>query len=490
MPTPVLFMEVEGIHLPSADTEQGVAVHKRVDRASAERAEDDPAKPHVARSLTLTSKLLGLTATLDLAEINGKTAIPVEYRKGRPKRTESPAPDDPGEDEPPAPTVEPWPTDRIQVGLQALLLEEAGFTVPEAIIYYAAVKQRLRVPVDAAMRTEALKTLRDAQAAARGPRPLPLINDSRCVRCSLQPICLPDEINQQRFVAEALSPRKIWPPRDESIHVVAQQEGTRIGIKGMALKVTDKDGRVTREVPLANLESLALLGGIQISTQAVHALSDRGIPIGYLSSAGRLVAMIDPLDSVSAAIRKAQVRACDDPGRCLELAKAIVAAKIINQRVLLQRNHRGLPDLVLEDLLAEADRARAATGIDVVRGHVPPVPVLLPAMTTLPSDCNARCSPRSSVPPKSSVWNPSVLNVVSNEPSALKRATKHVPARDAANDDLSVAVDDDAEPLEVGQPAEVGLDLAVGAERRVLRPVRVVAAEDQVAAARADDDDL
>jgi CRISPR-associated protein Cas1 len=364
------FMEVEGIHLPSADTEQGVAVHKRVDRASAAKSEDDdPDKPHVARSLTLTSKLLGLTATLDLAEINGQTAIPVEYRKGRPRRTDLAAPDDPGEDEPPAPTVEPWPTDRVQVGLQTLLLEEAGYTVPEAIIYYAAVKLRLRVPVDAALRDDALQTLHQAQAAAKGPRPLPLVNDSRCVRCSLQPICLPDEVNQQRFAAEAPSPRKIWPPRDESLHVVAQQEGTKIGVKGMALKVTDKDGKVTREIPLANLETLALLGGIQISTQAIHTLADRGIPVGFLSGAGRLVAMIDPMDSVSAEIRRAQVHACDDPQRCLELSKALVAAKIINQRVLLQRNHRGLPDPVLEDLLAEADRARAATEIDVVRGH-------------------------------------------------------------------------------------------------------------------------
>src|SRR5439155_19827999 len=94
------FMEVEGIHLPSADTEQGVAVHKRVDRASKEVPDDaDTDKPHVARSLTLTSTTLGLTATLDLAEINGQTAVPVEYRKGRPRRTDSPTPDDPGEDE-------------------------------------------------------------------------------------------------------------------------------------------------------------------------------------------------------------------------------------------------------------------------------------------------------------------------------------------------------------------------------------------------------
>ena len=93
-------MEIEGIHIANADTEAGVATHKRVDRPSAATAEDDPDRPRVLRSLTLTSKTLGLTATLDLAEISGNAAVPVEYRKGRPKfATLAPPPDDPGEAE-------------------------------------------------------------------------------------------------------------------------------------------------------------------------------------------------------------------------------------------------------------------------------------------------------------------------------------------------------------------------------------------------------
>src|SRR5262245_29535295 len=92
------FMQVEGSRRPSADMEHGGAEHKRVDRASGERAaEGDPDKPLVARSLTRTSKALGLTATLDLAESNGQTAVPVEYRKGRPRRTDVSVSDDPGE---------------------------------------------------------------------------------------------------------------------------------------------------------------------------------------------------------------------------------------------------------------------------------------------------------------------------------------------------------------------------------------------------------
>lgn len=372
-------MEVEGLHLPSADTEQGTLVHRRVDQPSAAPTpniqhptpdpDPDPDRPRALRSLTLTSKKLCLTATLDLAEVNGATAIPIEYRKGRPRHPNWTPPDDPGEAETPLPSAEPWPTDRAQVGFQAILMEEAGYTVTEAILYYASEKLRLRVPVDATLRSLALDTLRAAQEAATGPRPLPLVNDPRCVRCSLQPICLPDEVNQQRANADASKARSIWPLRDDALHVVAQQDGTRIGVSGLALKITDKEGKETRKIPLAGLESLAVLGAVQLSTQALHALADRGIPVAFMSSAGRLVAMLDPADSVSAQIRRTQVRIFDQPDRCLELARALIVAKIINQRTLLQRNHPALPDMVLQDLLAQADQARRSATLDILRGH-------------------------------------------------------------------------------------------------------------------------
>ena len=68
----------------------------------------------------------------------------------------------------------------------------------------------------------------------RGPRPLPLLNDPRCPRCSLLPICLPDEVHQQRGDGPPALPatRRLWPPRDEGLHLVAQRRGTRIGVRG------------------------------------------------------------------------------------------------------------------------------------------------------------------------------------------------------------------------------------------------------------------
>ncbi len=395
------YMTVEGVFLPSADTEQGAGAHRNVDRPSTatpelattsarrtrpkqvEKLEETPIdadRPRSIRSLALTSENLGLTATLDLTEIEGTRAVPVEYRKGKPKRPgQVIEPTDEMMEEPRLlPLPEPWPTDRVQVGLQVLLLEESGYHVPEAYLYYAAEKQRLRVVVDDALRQEALAELNAAKRTAEGQRPPPLVNDPRCPRCSLQPICLPDEINYQRFAAltvegqtadDRLTPRKIWPPRDDGIHVVLQREGIRVGVRGQSVRVTDKEGELVRDLPLANIESLAVLGPVQVSTQALCVFAEHEVPVAYLSSAGRLVAMMDPMGPTSAAVRAAQVRVLDKPDRALELARAVTVAKIANQRTLLMRNHVGLPPRVASDLQYCITAAEHAATMAELRGH-------------------------------------------------------------------------------------------------------------------------
>jgi len=368
-------MQVEGIFLPSSDTELGVAVHGRADRPSAvtetsKTGAEDPDRPVTLRSLTLSSESLGLIGKLDLTECCGNRAVPVEYRKGHPRRIVPNCSEDSSEQHDASRPIDAWPTDRVQVALQAMLLEEAGYTVDEAVIYYAEEKRRLHLPVDSALKAEALQVLENAKKCAQGARPLPLVNDPRCPRCSLMPVCLPDEVNAQRHAdGEAhASPRKIWPPRDDGIHLVAQQEGVKIGVRGSELQVSDKNGTVIKTIPLIHLESLSVLGSVQVSTQTVHALAERNIPIAFLSPAGRLVAVIDPMDSVSAQVRQAQVRKFDRNDVRLEWAQALVAAKILNQRTLLLRNHPALPASVVNDMADLAKNAARADSVESVRG--------------------------------------------------------------------------------------------------------------------------
>ena len=385
------FMQIEGVFLPSSDTEKGLAIHRRVNRPSAARdrqddAETAPDGPKKVRSLALTSNRLALTAVLDLTELEGQKAVPVEYRKGKPsylaceespdQTCDSDRPHDTNADptaKPPPPAPRAWPTDRVQVGLQALLLEEAGYEVNKAVLYYAAKKLRLEIPVDEKLKSEALTALAAAKALAEGSRPPPLVNDPRCPRCSLQPICLPDEINHQRAAAKGSadgSPlKRMWPPRDDGIHVVALSNGVKVGIRGQALRVTDRHGATTKTMPLVNVESVSLLGYVQISTQALHTLAELKIPVAFLSSAGRLAAMVDPLDSVSAHVRIAQVKRLTEPDSRLELARALITAKITNQRTLLMRNHDSLPEGVASELARLADQAAKAKSLETLLGY-------------------------------------------------------------------------------------------------------------------------
>jgi CRISPR-associated protein Cas1 len=172
-----------------------------------------------------------------------------------------------------------------------------------------------------------------------------------------------------RLSADDTTPRRLWPPRDDGIHVVLQREGIRVGVRGQSVRVTDKDGGLVREMPLANVESLAVMGGVQVSTQALTVFADHEVPVAFLTSAGRLVAMMDPLGPTSAAVRQAQARTLDQAGRALELARAVTVAKIANQRTLLMRNHADLPSSVAADLQDSIQAAASAATMDELRGH-------------------------------------------------------------------------------------------------------------------------
>ena len=358
-------MEVEGIHLPNEETEAGKVAHKIVDKAGAApgEPESDAERPLVARSLVLTSETRKLTATLDLAEIEGKQACPVEYRKGRPChyqegiQLEIPI---------------PWPTDCVQLGLQALLLREAGYEVSSGLLYYATEKRKLSLPITDELITKALEVLNEAQSiATAGERPAPLINDAKCQGCSLQPYCLPDELNYLNSTdpPEELTPRRMWPPRDDGIHLIIQSPRTRAGVRAAELVVTDPEGKESARAPLHSVESLSLLGVPQLTTQALHRLSEQGIPIAWLSAAGRMIAMADPLDSVSAQVLKAQILRFEEEETCLEIARALITAKLSNQRTILMRNHENPPPSDLREMARCIEKAATAESLDVLRGY-------------------------------------------------------------------------------------------------------------------------
>jgi len=173
---------VEGVFAHSADTVEGALRHEKLgDKADALPAAGDGGAERIhSRSVTLTSDAHHLIASIDLVEGDGQGVAAVDYKHGAPRDRDG--------------ALEAWPADRAQVCVQALVLRDNGSRCDEAIVYYNATKQRVRVTIDEALVSETLDALERARAvAAAGLIPAPLADSPKCPRCSLVSICLPDE---------------------------------------------------------------------------------------------------------------------------------------------------------------------------------------------------------------------------------------------------------------------------------------------------------
>ena len=212
---------VEGVFRESADTLEGSAQHKRVDARTTElpAAGESEEKIH-ARSVTLSSERLRVIAKLDLVEADGAAATPDDYKHGAPRE---------GKD-----GIEMWPADRVQIALQAIVLRENGYTCEEAVVFYQKTRQRVRVPVDAALIAEAEEAVARAwDLAAYGEIPPPLIDSPKCVGCSLNIICLPDETNRLINInlSEAVQFVLFDPAENELVRKPPASEGVRKQIR-------------------------------------------------------------------------------------------------------------------------------------------------------------------------------------------------------------------------------------------------------------------
>lgn len=369
---------VEGVFRESADTLEGSVQHKRVDReggslpSPAEIEESD--RIHT-RSVTLSSERMRVIAKMDLIEVQDGVVAPVDYKHGRPKEEKG--------------GLELWPTDRVQLALQGLILREHGYECAEGVVYYAATKQRVRIEFDEALIQETDAIVERAwKVAELDPIPAPLEDSPKCVGCSLAPICLPDEVNTLTttapeagaeqlglFGVDGVAPRKpaarevrrLVVPRDELRPVYLNTQGLRIGKSGSVLQVKEKDA-VLQEVRIGEMCQLNLMGNIQITTQAVQALCEAEIPISYFSQGGWFYGITTGLSIKNVFLREQQFAHAAQPWFAKRLARKLVAGKIRNQRTMLLRNHIEPETTVLSGLKNMAEQAECAEDLPELLG--------------------------------------------------------------------------------------------------------------------------
>ena len=315
---------VQGEWAESADTVEGRHSHKRVDKASGNPPKagddaDDDTHIHV-RSLELSSEALGLIAKLDLAEFEGRRVVPVDYKRGKRPHVERGA----------------YEPERVQLCVQALLLEEHGYEVPEGILYFVASRERVKVVFDDDLRAGARRAAAGLRLIATGAQmPPPLENSPKCPRCSLAGICLPDEVHYLR--TQETPPRPLAVNGATALPMYVQARGAKVAKKGDVLEVS-LDEEKTGSARLMDVSQLVLQGGVYLTGPALHELMARNIPVTWLSHGGWFLGHTIGLGHKNVELRTAQFRASFSHQQCLHLARDLVAAKVRNQRTLLRRN--------------------------------------------------------------------------------------------------------------------------------------------------------
>jgi CRISPR-associated protein Cas1 len=157
------------------------------------------------------------------------------------------------------------------------------------------------------------------------------------------------------------------------------QTGTRIRLVSERLEVhgvnadTGREG-LLREIPIRDLDRLIFREGVQISSEALGAVLRAQIPVSLMDGGGRFLGAFHPPVNAHGLWRLKQYQCTLDPGFGLVMAGRIVAAKIYNQRRVLQRlaANRELsvaPDLThLEWLLSQSSRVKAIDELLGVEG--------------------------------------------------------------------------------------------------------------------------
>ena len=342
--------EVEEIRVADHRVYAGRALHENLTESGAEWL-----------SVTLESETWGIKGKVDYVRYRDGGIVAYEHKRGRSKGNEA------------------WDSDRVQVTAYCVLLEEyLERPVTEGRVRYHANNKTVKLTIGDAARSELRASISRARAlAASIERPPVADNDKLCAKCSLAPVCLPEEERLLRVTEtgeDAPKVQRLFPPEDERRIVHVTEPGSRIGKSGEQITITPRDSEVIRYPSREVVAALVLHGGVQISTQTIHYAVAHDIGVHWLTAGGAYVGGVSAAGRVHRRLR--QYEGLGNRSLRENLTQRLITAKLENQLGYLVRTarNRECVDIIqspVDGIRAELrgltrDRNR---GVDVQRGH-------------------------------------------------------------------------------------------------------------------------
>jgi len=113
-------------------------------------------------------------------------------------------------------------------------------------------------------------------------------------------------------------------------------QGAYLSKNGEAI-VVKVDGREHKKFPIHMLGGIVCFGNVGCSPFVMGQCGERGIAISFLTENGRFLARVHGKVSGNVLLRRTQYRTADDKEASAGIAAAMVAGKVANCRVVLQR---------------------------------------------------------------------------------------------------------------------------------------------------------
>lgn len=352
---------VDGIFITNDDVAEGTSKHVRVDDGEGKAPQEvELAKGVVNQYLGvyLGDDKLNIVGKLDMMEETATHTYPVEYKK---KAAPSNANGD----------YYVWDSDQIQITAQAFLMEANGYPkVPYGYLYYIGSKVRVKLDITDELRERTRDTIDKARELSKqNVIPEPTKDTHKCGRCSLEPICMPNETLRLSRV-KLIDTSKIIPSNDLTDVVYVNTQAATISKSGEQLIIKSKDGNIIAEQPMATVSSIVLMGHVNMTTQARDACAYDDIPVISMSLNGNFKSISTGLPHKNVSLRLAQYNTAQDDKKRLKIAREIVSSKIHNQRVLLKRNSNAesVSEIKFKQLKKLIDKSTKADEIDSLLG--------------------------------------------------------------------------------------------------------------------------
>jgi CRISPR-associated protein Cas1 len=153
-----------------------------------------------------------------------------------------------------------------------------------------------------------------------------------------------------------------------------QTPGASLHLDGDAVRVVLPEGGPRRILPLLRLESIVVMGNVQLSSQLLSRCADDGRAVVWLSQGGRFRFRTEGATRGNVLLRHAQHLAHTDTPVRLGIARACVAAKIQNSRQILLKGardateHKAALRAAADVLAGTLGAAEAAGDIDTLMG--------------------------------------------------------------------------------------------------------------------------